>query len=84
LLTLIGAYTVTPNACSPLSLSLGFEICEIAIEDNKNSGEMKADREVMDVLKLVLDGELGNQDFLPKLLKMNKGKLVNDILTLIS
>jgi hypothetical protein len=42
-----------------MSLSSGFEICEIAIEDDKKrSGEMKADCVVMDVLKLVLDGEL--------------------------
>jgi hypothetical protein len=44
---------------------------------------MKADCEVMDVLKLVLDGELGDKDLLPELLKMNKDKLVKCILTLI-
>jgi hypothetical protein len=37
----------------------------------------------MDVLKLVLDGELGDKDLLPELLKMNKGNLIKDILTLI-
>jgi hypothetical protein len=36
------------------------------------------------VLKFVLDGECADDDFLPKLLKMNKVKLVKDILTLIS
>jgi hypothetical protein len=44
---------------------------------------MKADREVMDVLKLVLDDELSDKDLVPKLLKMNKGKLIKCILTLI-
>jgi hypothetical protein len=73
-----------PSACSPMSLSSEFEMCGIAIEDNKKrSGEMKADCEVMDVLKLVLDGELGDKNLLPKLLKMNKGKLIKCILTLI-
>jgi hypothetical protein len=38
---------------------------------------------VIDVLKLVLDGELGDKDLLPKLLKMSKGNLIEDILTLI-
>jgi hypothetical protein len=52
-------------------------------DDKKRSGEMKADCEVMDVLKLVLDGELGDKELLPELLKMNKGKLVKCILTLI-
>jgi hypothetical protein len=66
---------MAPSACSRLSLSLGIEVCEIAIKD---------DREVMDVLKLVLDGELGDKDHLTKLLKMNKGKLVKCILTLIT
>jgi hypothetical protein len=75
---------MSPSACSPMSLSLGFEICEIAIEDDKKmSGEMKADCEVMYVLKLVLDGELGDKDLLPELLKMNKGNLIKDIFTLI-
>jgi hypothetical protein len=75
---------MAPSACSPLSLSSGFEMCGITIEDDKKrSGEMKADCEVMDVLKLMLDGELGDKDLLPKLLKMNKGKLVKCILTLI-
>jgi hypothetical protein len=41
------------------------------------------DREVMDVFKLVLDGELGDKDLLPELLKMNKGNLIKGILTLI-
>jgi hypothetical protein len=72
------------SACSHLSLSLGFEMCGIAIEDDKKrSGEMKIDREVMDVLKLVLDGEFADEDLLPKLFKMNKGKLIKSILTLI-
>jgi hypothetical protein len=48
-----------------MSLSSGFEMCGIAIKDDKNrSGEMKADCEVMDVLKLVMDGELGDKDLL--------------------
>jgi hypothetical protein len=59
-------------------------MCGIAIEDDKKRrGEMNADLEVMDLLKLVLDGELGNDDLLPKLLKMNRGKLIKGILTLI-
>jgi hypothetical protein len=67
-----------------MSLSSEFEMCEIAIEDDKKrSGEMNADCEMMDVLKLVLDGELGDKGLLPKLLKMNKGKPVKCILTLI-
>jgi hypothetical protein len=67
-----------------MSLSSGFEMCEIAIEDNKKrSGEMNADCEVMDVLKLVLDGELGDKDLLPEFLKRNKGNHIKDILTLI-
>jgi hypothetical protein len=41
------------------------------------------DREVMDVFKLVLYGELGDKDLLPGLLKMNKGNLIKGILTLI-
>jgi hypothetical protein len=44
---------------------------------------VKDDREVMDLLKFVLDGECADDDLLPKLLKMNKGKLVKDILILI-
>jgi hypothetical protein len=61
-----------------------FKLCLLAIEDDKKrSGLMKVDREVMDVLKLVLDGEFADKDFLPELLKMNKGKLVKGILTLI-
>jgi predicted transcriptional regulator len=68
-----------------MSLSSGFEMCGIAIEDDKKrSREMKTNFEVMDVLKLVLDGELSDKDILAKLLKMNKGKLVKCILTLIS
>jgi hypothetical protein len=43
---------------------------------------MNADCEVMDVLKLVLDGECADDDLLPMLLKMNKGKLVKVILNL--
>jgi hypothetical protein len=59
-------------------------MCGIAIKDDKKrTGEMNADYEVMDVLKLVLDGELGNKDRLPELLKINKGNLIKDILTLI-
>jgi hypothetical protein len=76
---------MAPSACSPMSLYSGFEICGIAIEDEKKrSGEMKADCEVMDVLKLVLDGECADDDLLPMLLKMNKGKLVEGILNLFS
>jgi hypothetical protein len=68
------------SACSRLSLPSGFEICEIAIEDDKKrSGEM----EVMDVLKFVLDVEFADEDLLPELLRVNKGKLIKDILTLI-
>jgi hypothetical protein len=44
---------------------------------------VKDDREVMDLLKFVLDGECADDDLLPKLLKMNKGKFVKDILILI-
>jgi hypothetical protein len=59
-------------------------MCGIAIEDDKKrSGEMKADCEVMDVLKLVMDGELVDKDLLPELLKMNKGNFIKDISTLI-
>jgi hypothetical protein len=75
------------SACSHLSLSSVFEMCGIAIEDDrKRSEEIEVnhdDHEVMDVLKFVLDGECAENDLLPKLLKMNKGKLVKDILTLI-
>jgi hypothetical protein len=74
---------MAPSACSPMSLSSGFKICGIAIEDDKKSGEMEAGCEVMDVLKLVLDGELGDKDLLPELPKMNKGNLIKGILTLI-
>jgi hypothetical protein len=79
---------MSPSACSLLSLSSGFEMCGIAIEDDKKwSREMEVnhdDSKVMDVLKFVLDGECADDDFLPKLLKMNKDKLVKCILTLIS
>jgi hypothetical protein len=76
---------MAPCACSRLPLFTGFEICGIAIEDDKKrSREMKDDHEVMDVHKLVLDGEFADEDLLPELLKMNKGKLVKGILTLIS
>jgi hypothetical protein len=61
-------------------------MCEIAIrDDKKRNKEMEVnhdDREMMDVLKLVLDGECADDDLLPMLLKMNKGKLVKDILNL--
>jgi hypothetical protein len=60
-------------------------MCEIVIEnDKKRSREMKIDHEVMNVLKLVVDGEFVDEDLLPELLKMNKGKLIKGILTLIS
>jgi hypothetical protein len=62
-------------------------MCEISIEDDKKRNrEMEVnhdDCEVMDVLKLVLDGKCADDNLLPELLKMNKGKLVKDILTLI-
>jgi hypothetical protein len=44
---------------------------------------MKADCEVMDVLKSVHDGTCADNDLLPELLKMNKGNLIKGILTLI-
>jgi hypothetical protein len=67
-----------------MSLSSGFEMCEITIKDDKKrSREMKADCEMMHVLKLVLDGELDDKDLLSELLKMNKDNLIKDILTLI-
>jgi hypothetical protein len=60
-------------------------MCEISIEDDKKRNrEIEVnhdDREVMDVLKLVLDGKCADDNLLPELLKMNKGKLVKDILT---
>jgi hypothetical protein len=59
---------------------------EVNHDDLKETDEMKlmkVGREVMDVLKFVLDGEFTNEDLLPELLKMNKGKLVKGILTLI-
>jgi hypothetical protein len=72
---------MAPSACSHLPLSSRIEMCGIAMEDDKKmSGEMKVDREVIDILKLVLDGEFTDQDILPKRLKMNKGKLIIDIL----
>jgi hypothetical protein len=70
------------SACSRLSLSSGIEMCGIAIDvDKKRSEEMKDNREVMDVLKSVLDGKCIDDDLLSELLKMNKGKLIKDILT---
>jgi hypothetical protein len=39
---------------------------------------------VMDVLKYVLDGNCADDDLLPKLLKLNKDKLIKGMLTLIS
>jgi hypothetical protein len=100
MLTLIGACTMAPSASSHLSVSLGFEMCGIAIEDDKKRSRemevnhddlketdemklMKVDHEVMDVLKFVLDGEFADEDLLPKILKMNKGKLVKCSLSLI-
>jgi hypothetical protein len=65
---------MTPSAFSHLSFSSGIKMCGIAIED---------DREVMDVLKSVLDGKCADDDLLPELLKINKGKLIKYILTLI-
>jgi hypothetical protein len=59
---------------------------EVNHDDLKETDEMKlmkVGREVMDVLKFVLDGEFTDEDLLPELLKMNKGKLVKGILTLI-
>jgi hypothetical protein len=59
---------------------------EVNHDDLKEMDEMKlmkVDREVMDVLKFMLDGEFVNEDLLPELLKMNKGKLIQGILTLI-
>jgi hypothetical protein len=90
---------MAPSACSRLYLSSRFEMCGIAIEDDKKRSRemevnhddlketdemklMKVDREVMDVLKFVLDGEFVDEDLLPELLKMNKGQLVKCILTL--
>jgi hypothetical protein len=74
---------MAPSACSHLSLSSGFEMCGIAIEDNKKmSGEMKIDCEVMDILKFVQYGEFAEEDLLFELPKMNKGKLIKCILTL--
>jgi hypothetical protein len=79
---------MAPSACSHLSLFSGFEMCGIAIEDDKKRNrEMEVnhdDREVMDVLKLVLDGECADVDLLPMLLKLNKDKLVKAILNLFS
>jgi hypothetical protein len=63
------------SACSRLSFSSGTKICGIAIKD---------DREVMDILKSVLDCKCVDDDLLPELIKMNKGKLIKSILTLIS
>jgi hypothetical protein len=62
-------------------------MCEIAIDDDKKrSGEIEVNHDnlkVMDVLKSMLDGECVGDDLFLKLLKMNKGKLVKGILTLI-
>jgi hypothetical protein len=67
-----------------MSLFSEFEMCGIVIEDDKKrSGEMNADCEVMDIPKLVMDGELGDKNLLPELLKMNKYNLIKGILTLI-
>jgi hypothetical protein len=66
---------MAPSACSHLSFSSGIEMFEIAIEN---------DREVMGVLKYVLDGNCADDDLLLELLKMNKGKLIKGILTLIA
>jgi hypothetical protein len=65
---------MAPSACSHLSLPSGIKMCGIAIEYN---------REVMDILKSVLDGKCAADDLLPELLKINKGKLIKGILTLI-
>jgi hypothetical protein len=63
-------------------------MCGLAIDDDKKRNrEMEVnhdDREVMDVLKLVLDGECATDDLFSMLLKMNKGKLVKGILNLFS
>jgi hypothetical protein len=73
LLTLIGAYTMLPSTCSCLSLFLRFEMCGLAIDDDKKRNrEMEVnhdDREVMDVLKLVLDGECATDDLFPCFLR---------------
>jgi hypothetical protein len=75
---------MAPSVCSHLPLFSGIEMCGIAIDvDKKRSEEMKDDREVMDVLKSVLDGKCANDDLLSELLKTNKGKLIKGILTLI-
>jgi hypothetical protein len=75
---------MAPSVFSRLSLSSGIEMCGIAIEvDKKRSREMKDGREVVDVFKSVFDGKCADDDLLPELLKMNKGKLVKGILTLI-
>jgi ribosome-associated translation inhibitor RaiA len=58
---------------------------EVHHDDLKEMDEMKlmkVDREVMNVLKFVLNGEFTDEDLLPELLKMNKGKLIKSILTL--
>jgi hypothetical protein len=64
---------MAPSACSRLSFSSGIEMCGITIED---------DHEVMDILKSVLDGKCADDDLLPEFLKINKGKLIKDILNL--
>jgi hypothetical protein len=62
-------------------------MCEIAIDDDKKrSGEIEVNHDnlkVMDVLKSMLDGECVGDDLFLNLPKMNKGKLVKGILTLI-
>jgi hypothetical protein len=77
---------MAPSACYRLSLFSGFKMCGIAIKDDKKRNrEMEVnhdDREVIDVLKIVLDGECADDDLLPMLLKMNKGNLVKGILNL--
>jgi hypothetical protein len=58
---------------------------EVNHDDLKETDEMKlmkVDREVMDILKFVLDGEFANEYLLLELLKMNKGNFVKGVLTL--
>ena len=65
-------------------------MCGIAIQDDNKRSEkekdemdlVKCDRDVMDVLKLLMDGELSDEDLLPEHLKMKKVKLIKGILTL--
>jgi hypothetical protein len=44
---------------------------------------MKVDCDLLDILMFVHDGEFAEEDLLSELLKMNKGKLIKGILTLI-